>query len=78
MDAVETLVGTDTPIALTEDDRALIIAALRQLIDLSRDELAGQGFYQQRKAEGNRIQQVQQQITAWETLLEKLGRINTQ
>jgi hypothetical protein len=73
MDAVETLVGAGTPIALTEDDRALIIAALRQLIDLSRDELAGQELYQQRKAEGDRIQQLQQQIEAWQALLVKLA-----
>ncbi len=73
MDSVETLVGAGSRIALTEDDRALIIAALRQLIDLSRDELAGRGLYQQRNAQGDRIQQLQQQIEAWQALLEKLG-----
>lgn len=73
MDAVETLVGAGTRIALTEDDKASIIAALRQLINLSRDELAGQGLYQQCKAKGDRIQQLQQQIEVWQPLLEKLG-----
>ncbi|MBD2087892.1 hypothetical protein [Coleofasciculus sp. FACHB-542] len=72
MDAVETLVGAGTPIALTKDDKAVIIAALGQLIELSRDELAGRGLYQQHKAEGDRIYQLQQQIEAWEALLEKL------
>jgi hypothetical protein len=81
MNAVETLVGADIPMALTEDDRALIIAALQQLIDLSRDELAGRELYQQRKAEGDspsgdsfasRIQQLQQQIEVWQALLVKL------
>jgi hypothetical protein len=76
MDSVETLVGAGTRIALTENDTALIIAALRQLIDLSRDELAGQGLYQQRKAKSDRIQQLQQQIEAWQALLEKLGGID--
>lgn len=76
MDAVETLVGADTPITLTEDDRALIIAALRQLIALSRDELAGRELYQQRRTEGERIQQLQQQIEAWQALLEKLRGID--
>lgn len=78
MDAVETLVGVGTAIALTDQDRALIIGALGQLIALSRDELGGQGLYQKRKAQGDRIEQLQQQIQAWETLLEKLSRINTQ
>ncbi|MEW6498017.1 MAG: hypothetical protein AB1589_36780 [Cyanobacteriota bacterium] len=73
MDSVETLVGAGNSIALSEDDRGLIIAALRQLIDLSRDELAGQGLYQQRKAKSDRIHQLQQQIEAWEALLEKLA-----
>jgi hypothetical protein len=46
-----------------------------QQLALARDELAGQGLYQGRKAQGNRIQQLQQQIEAWDTLLEKLGKI---
>ncbi|MBD1889703.1 hypothetical protein [Coleofasciculus sp. FACHB-SPT9] len=75
MDAVETLVGAGTPIALTEDDKELIMAALEQLIDLSRDELAGRGLYQQRKAEGDRIDQLQQQIEAWQAMRSKLGGI---
>lgn len=76
MDAVETFVGTGTPITLNEDDRALIIAALRQLIDLSRDELAGQGLYQQGKTQGDLIQLLQQQIEGWQALLEKLEGVN--
>jgi hypothetical protein len=49
-----------------------------QQLALARDELAGRGLYQGGKAQGDRIQQLQQQIEAWETLLEKLGRLNTQ
>jgi len=42
---------------------------------MARDELAGRGLYQGRKAEGDHIQQLQQQIEAWQTLLEKLEGI---
>jgi hypothetical protein len=45
---------------------------LSQHIALARDELAGLGLYQQRKAEGDRRQQLEQQIKVWEVLLEKL------
>ncbi|MBD2126684.1 hypothetical protein NDI39_05970 [Microcoleus sp. ZQ-A2] len=45
---------------------------LNQQIALARDELAGRGLYQGRKAQGDRIQQLQQQIEAWQALLEKL------
>jgi hypothetical protein len=48
--------------------------ALGELISLYQDELAGQGLYEQRKATGDRIQQLQQQIEAWQALLDKLGR----
>jgi hypothetical protein len=82
MNAVETFVRAGTPISLTEVDRAAIVVALRQLIALSRDELAGRGLYQQREAEGDspsgdsfasHIQQLQQQIEVWVALLERLG-----
>jgi hypothetical protein len=33
----------------------------------------GQGLYQQRKAEGDRRQQLGQQIKVWEALLKKLN-----
>lgn len=48
---------------------------------MSKDELEGKGLFAQRQAEGDpqggraslRIQQLQQQLEAWEALLEKLG-----
>jgi hypothetical protein len=48
--------------------------ALSQQIAFGKDELTGQGlFYQQRKAEGDRRQQLEQQIELWEVLLKKLN-----
>ncbi|HBE35086.1 MAG TPA: hypothetical protein DD990_28240 [Cyanobacteria bacterium UBA11368] len=46
---------------------------LQGQIALARDELAGRGLYLGRKATGSRIEQLQQQIEAWEAMLEKLG-----
>ncbi|MEW6498729.1 MAG: hypothetical protein AB1589_40450 [Cyanobacteriota bacterium] len=40
---------------------------------MNRDELEGKGLFQGREATGDRIQQLQQQIEAWEALLEELG-----
>jgi hypothetical protein len=45
---------------------------------LNRDELEGNGLFQGQEAKSDRIQQLQQQIEAWQALLEKLGTINTQ
>jgi hypothetical protein len=45
---------------------------LSQQIALARDELTGQGFYQQRKAEGDRRQELEQEIETWKRLLQKL------
>jgi hypothetical protein len=45
---------------------------LSQQIALARDELTGQGLYQQRKAEGDRSQELEQQIETWKELLQKL------
>lgn len=39
---------------------------------MRRDELEGQGQFEQCQVESDRIQQLQQQIEAWEALLEKL------
>ncbi|WP_374877735.1 hypothetical protein [Microseira sp. BLCC-F43] len=40
---------------------------------MRRDELEGKGQFEQCQAKGDRIQQLQQQIEAWEAMLEKLG-----
>ncbi|NEQ18599.1 MAG: hypothetical protein F6K28_00250 [Microcoleus sp. SIO2G3] len=42
-----------------------------------RDELAGRGLHQ-RKAKGNRRQQLEVQIEAWEALLKKLYRFEAE
>ena len=46
---------------------------LEQSIALAREELAGRGLFLKRKAKGDRIQLLKNQIMEWETLLEKLG-----
>ena len=46
---------------------------LSQQITLARDELTGKGLYQQRKAEGDHRQKLEQQIEVWEVLLKKLN-----
>ena len=46
---------------------------LEQSIALSREELAGRGLFLKRKAKGDRVQLLKNQIMEWETLLEKLG-----
>jgi len=43
------------------------------MISRCQDELEGRRQYEQQQAEGDRIQQLQQQIEAWQALLEKLG-----
>ncbi len=51
--------------------------ALEELISLYRDELAGRGLHQ-RKAKGDRRQQLEVQIEAWEALLKKLYRFEAE
>jgi len=46
---------------------------LNQQIALARDELAGQGVYEGRNAEGNRRQELERQIEIWEVLQTKLA-----
>jgi hypothetical protein len=72
MNGLEAFVRNSQIKLLSEDEQTQLIAALQQLIGEARDKLINQ------EIEGDRIQQLQQQISAWETLLEKLGRINTQ
>ncbi len=40
---------------------------------MNTDELEGKGLFQGQEATSDRIQQLQQQIEAWQALLEKLG-----
>ena len=42
---------------------------------MNRDELEGNGLFQGQEATSDRIEQLQQQIEAWQTLVEKLGGI---
>ncbi len=72
MNELEAFVRNSQIKLLSEDEQTQLIAALQQLIGEARDKLINQ------EIEGDRIQQLQQQISVWETLLEKLGRINTQ
>ncbi len=58
--------------SLSEDEQTQLIAALQQLIGDTRDKLINQEISDVSR------QPLQQQIAAWETLLEKLGKINTQ
>jgi hypothetical protein len=46
---------------------------LGQQIELAKDELAGQGLYEGKKAEGDRRHELEQQIRIWAALLEKLS-----
>ncbi len=72
MDGLEAFVRNSQIKSLTEDEQTQLMAALQQLIGEARDKLITQ------EIEGESRPQLQQQITVWETLLEKLGRINTQ
>jgi hypothetical protein len=47
---------------------------VEQSIALAGEELAGRGLFLKRKAKGARVQLLKNQITEWETLLEKLNR----
>jgi hypothetical protein len=72
MDRLEAFVRNSQNKSLTEDEQTQLIAALQQLIGEARDKLITQ------EIEGESRPQLQQQITVWETLLEKLGNIKTQ
>jgi uncharacterized protein YfeS len=72
MNGLEAFVRNSQIKSLSEDEQTQLIAALQQLIGEVRDKLINQGI------EDVSRQQLQQQIVAWETLLEKLGNINTQ
>ncbi len=72
MDGLEAFVRNSQIKSLSEDEQTQLIHALQRLIGEARDRLINQ------EIGGESRQQLQQQIMAWETLLEKLGRINTQ
>jgi hypothetical protein len=72
MNELEAFVRNSQIKSLTEDEQRQVMAALQQLISETRDKLINQEISDESR------QQLQQQITAWETLLEKLERINTQ
>jgi hypothetical protein len=70
MDRLEAFVRNSQIKSLTEDEQMQLIAALQQLIGEAHDKLITQ------EIEGESRPQLQQQITVWETLLEKLGNSN--
>ena len=72
MDGLEAFVRNSQIKSLTEDEQTQLITALQRLISEARDKLINQ------EIEGESRPQLQQQITVWETLLEKLGNSNTQ
>ena len=67
MNGLEAFVRNSQIKSLSEDEQTQLIAALQQLIGEARDKLINQGI------EDVSRQQLQQQIEAWEMLLEKLG-----
>ena len=71
MNGLEAYVRNSQIKSISEDEQTQLRGALQQLIGEAHDKLINQ----QMKDESR--QSLQQQITAWETLLEKLGRINT-
>ncbi len=72
MNELEAFVRNSQIKSLTEDEQRQVMAALQQLISETRDKLINQEISDESR------QALEQQITAWETLLEKLGRINNQ
>jgi predicted transcriptional regulator len=72
MNGLEAFVRNSQIKSLSEDEQTQLIAALQRLIGEARDKLINQ------EIEDESRQQLQQQIEAWEMLLEKLGTINTQ
>ena len=71
MNGLEAFVRNSQIKSLSEDEQTQLIAALQQLIGEARDKLINQ------EIEDVSRQLLEQQIEAWETLLEKLGKINT-
>ena len=72
MNELEAFVRNSQIKSLSEDEQTQLMAALQQLIVEAQDKLINQEISDESR------QSLEQQITAWETLLEKLGRINTQ
>jgi len=72
MNGLEAFVRNSSIKSLSEDEQTQLIAILQQLIGEARNKLINQEIL------GESRQQLQQQITAWESLLEKLVQINTQ
>jgi hypothetical protein len=72
MNGLEAFVRNSSIKSLSEDEQTQLIAALQQLIGEARNKLINQEISDVSR------QPLQQQIEAWETLLEKLGTINTQ
>jgi hypothetical protein len=72
MNGLEAFVRNSQIQSLSEDEQTQLIAALQQLIGEARNRLINQEISDVSR------QPLQQQIAAWEALLEKLGRINTQ
>jgi hypothetical protein len=72
MNGLEAFVRNSSIKSLSEDEQTQLIAILQQLIVEAKNKLINQEIL------GESRQQLQQQITAWESLLEKLVQINTQ
>ena len=72
MNGLEAFVRNSSIKSLSEDEQTQLIAILQQLIGEARNKLINQEIL------GESRQQLQQRITAWESLLEKLVQINTQ
>jgi hypothetical protein len=71
MNGLEAYVRNSQIKSISENEQTQLMGALQQLIGEANDKLINQ----QMKDESR--QSLQQQITAWEMLLEKLARINT-
>ena len=72
MDGLEAFVRNSQIKSLTEDEQTQLIAALQRLIGEARGKLINQ------EISGESRQPLEQQIKAWEMLLDRLGNINTQ
>ena len=72
MNGLEAFVRNSSIKSLSEDEQTQLIAALQQLIGEARNKLINQEISDESR------QPLEQKIAAWETLVEKLGRINTQ
>jgi hypothetical protein len=72
MNGLEAFVRNSQIKSLTEDEQTQLIAALQRLIGEARGKLINQ------EISGESRQPLEQQIKAWEMLLDRLGNINTQ